>query len=128
MPHIGMASPRDGGTLVSYKSKFVLAYIDPIAAREQVTALAARFPSLCRIEVLPHETHGYWGENVSARGRKQMVALHITAAPDPAKAPAVLLMRSHHAREWINTIAVLEMAYQLIENYRPSDPDPQVQA
>ncbi len=36
-------------------------------------------------------------------------------------------MRSHHAREWINAIAVVETARQLLENYRPEDSDPRVQ-
>jgi hypothetical protein len=112
---------------VSYRSRFFSAYLDPVVAKEQIAALVREYPALCRLETLPHRTHGYWGDRVEVHGRQEMVALHITAAPDPAQVPAVLVMRSHHAREWINTIAVLELAYQLAENYRPSDPDPRVQ-
>jgi hypothetical protein len=56
-----------------------------------------------------------------------MNVLHVTSQAGPAVKPAVLLMRSPHAREWINGIAVVEAAHRLLENYRPGDPDPRVQ-
>lgn len=34
----------------------------------------------------------------------------------------------HHAREWINALAVVETCRQLVENYRPDDTDPMVHA
>ena len=57
-----------------------------------------------------------------------MHLLRITAPNGAGPKPAVLLMRSHHAREWINALAIVETTRQLVENYRPADSDAMVQA
>ncbi|MCA1591081.1 MAG: hypothetical protein LC754_00160 [Acidobacteria bacterium] len=71
-------------------------------------------------------SHGYQGERAEARGQHPTRVLRITAPGGAAEKPAILLMRSHHAREWINALAVVETARQLTENFRPGDADPLV--
>lgn len=108
------------------RSRFVSRYLDPLAVDAEVDAIVAAFPDLCRLQTLPHRTHGYFGSHLAARGRHPMHLLRITAPGGPPAKPAVLFMRSHHAREWINALAIVETARQLVENYRPDDPDPAV--
>jgi hypothetical protein len=112
---------------MSFRSGFVTDYLDPLQAQAEIDSVVAAFPSLCRLETLPHKTHGYQGAKVEARGQQPMHVLRITAPGATAPRPAVLLMRSHHAREWINALALVETARQFIENYRPADTDPLVQ-
>lgn len=112
---------------MSFKAGFMQGYLDPLQVRDRIEDLARRFPELCRQETLPFETHGYWGDRQDARGRQKMTVLHVTSPRGPQTKPAVLLMRSPHAREWINAIAAVEAALQLVENYRPDDRDPRVQ-
>ncbi|WP_189636647.1 M14 family zinc carboxypeptidase [Rhodococcus sp. MTM3W5.2] len=111
---------------MSFRSGFVSKYLDPIAADVEIRTIASAHPELCRIDTLPHRTHGYFGTRVDARGMHPMHVLRITAPGGPRRKPAVLLMRSQHAREWINALAIVETASQLVENYRPSDPNPTV--
>lgn len=113
---------------MAFRERFITSYLDPLQAEAQVGEIVARFPHLCRAEELPHLTHGYFGQKAEAHGQSRMKVLRITAPGGVGVKPAVLLMRSHHAREWINPMAVLETARQLLENYRPEDPDPRVQA
>jgi Zinc carboxypeptidase len=113
---------------MAFKSGFVTNYLDPLKVEEEVRDLIQRFPDLCRLEDLPFESHGYWGEKQQAFGRHRMRVFHVTSPRGPKTKPAVLLMRSHHAREWINSIAVIETARQLVENYRPEEDDPRVKA
>jgi hypothetical protein len=112
---------------MSFRSGFVTDYLDPLQAQREIEALTASFPTLCRLESLPHKTHGYHGVKVEARGPQPMHVLRITAPGATQPRPAILLMRSHHAREWSNAIAVIEAARQFVENYRPADSDPLVQ-
>ncbi|HKY30008.1 MAG TPA: M14 family zinc carboxypeptidase [Pyrinomonadaceae bacterium] len=112
---------------MAFENRFFENYLDPLQVEIQVSELANRFPNLCRIEELPFLSHGYEGEKVEARGRHKVRMLRITAPGTATPKPAVLVNRSTHAREWINPIAVLETALQLMTNFRPDDPDPQVQ-
>lgn len=113
---------------MAYRERFVTAYLNPLEVAAEFANLSHQFPNLCRLEELPYLTHGYQGVKVEARGRQKMYVLRITAPSGPASKPAILLMRSPHAREWINALAVVETARQLLENYRPADMDPRVQA
>jgi hypothetical protein len=92
----------------------------------EINGLAEAFPNLCRLESLPFLSHGYEGEHAEARGRHPMHVLRVTAPGGAPTKPAVLLMRSHHAREWINSLAIVEVARQLIENFKPGDTDARV--
>lgn len=112
---------------MAYRTGFADNYLDPLTIARGFTALPAAAPQLCRLETLPFLSHGYRGVRAEARGRHAMNVLHLTSPEGPAVKPAILVMRSHHAREWINGIAVFELAHRLIENYRPDDPDPRVQ-
>jgi hypothetical protein len=113
---------------MAFRERFVTDYLDPLQAEKQIGEIVCQFPDLCRLEELPYLSHGYEGQKVEARGRHAIKVLYITAPGGAQTRPAVLLMRSHHAREWINAMAVIETARQLVENYRPDDPDPRVQA
>lgn len=113
---------------MAFRERFVSDYLDPLQTEAQISQIANAFPSLCRLETLPYLSHGYQGEKVEARGRHPIRVLHITSPNGVATKPAVLLMRSHHAREWINAMAAIETARQLVENYRPGDPDARVQS
>src|SRR6185312_15766098 len=62
-----------------------------------------------------------------ARGQHAMRVLRVTAPGSTILKPAVLLMRSQHAREWINSLAIIEVARQLVENFKPGDTDARVQ-
>lgn len=112
---------------MAFRERFFTDYLDPLQAEAQVSEIVARFPHLCKLEELPHPTHGYFGQKVEAHGQSSVKLLRITAPGSAEVKPAVLLMRSHHAREWINPLAVLETALQLLENFRPEDADPRVQ-
>src|SRR5205085_7720127 len=112
---------------MSFHSRFVTNYLDPLQVEAEIAAIVSAFPTLCRLETLPHLSHGYNGSKVEARGKQPTRVLRITAPGATSRRPAVLLMRSHHAREWINSLAVIETARQFVENYRPADSDPLVQ-
>lgn len=109
-----------------FQDRFVNSFPNPLEVDEAFANLALEHSELCRIEQLPYESHGYQGQREDARGRHLMNVVRITAPNSTMEKPAVLLMRSHHAREWINAIAVVETARQLLENYRSGDPDPRV--
>jgi hypothetical protein len=111
---------------MGFHNRFVTKYLNPLEVMAEVRSLVAKFPDLCRLEELPLQTHGYWGEKEEARGRQKMHVLRITSSKGPETKPAVLLMRSQHAREWVNSMAVVESACQLLENYRPDDSDSRV--
>ena len=111
---------------MGFRSGFVSTYLDPLAVDAEINAIVTAHPGLCRLETLPHRSHGYFGTRVDTRGKHPMHLLRITASDGARPKAAVLLMRSHHAREWINALAVVETARQLVENYRPDDPDPTV--
>lgn len=121
-------SPVEGIQSMAYRDRFVTKYLNPLEVEAEVANLVLRFPDLCRLEELPFLTHGYMGTQIEARGRHRMHALRITSPHGSSPKPAVLLMRSPHAREWINAMAIVETALQLLENYAPGDPDPRVQA
>ena len=112
--------------MTGFRRGCVSEYLDPLAVEAEIAAIVAAHPELCRLETLPHLSHGYFGSRVDARGRHPVHLLRITAPGGARPKPAVLLMRSHHAREWINALAVVETARQLVENYIPGDPDPTV--
>src|SRR5690242_14279063 len=105
---------------MSFRTGFVMDYLDPLQVGAEIDALVASFPNLCRLETLPHRTHGYQGGRVEARGPQPMHVLRLAVPGAASPRPAVLLMRSHHAREWSNSMAVVEAAHQLVENYRPN--------
>lgn len=109
-----------------FRDRFVSKFPNPFKVDAIFATLADEHSDLCRLEQLPFLSHGYHGQRVEAHGRHPMNVLRITSPTGPAEKPAVLLMRSHHAREWINAIAVVETARQLLENYRPDDTDPRV--
>lgn len=111
-----------------FRRGFVSSYLDPLAVDAEIATIVAAHPELCRLETLPHLSHGYFGSRVDARGKHPIHLLRITAPGGARPKPAVLLMRSHHAREWINALAVVETSRQLVENYRPDDTDPMVRA
>lgn len=113
---------------MAFRDRFVSRYLNPLEVEAEFRDIAARFPDLCRLEELPHLTHGYEGVKVEARGKQKMYVLRFTSPAGTSPKPAVLLFRSPHAREWINALAVVETARQLTENYRQADPDPRVQA
>ncbi len=114
--------------MTGFRRGFVSTYLDPLAVDAEITTIVAAHPELCRLETLPHLSHGYFGSRVDARGKHPIHLLRITAPGGAHPKPAVLLMRSHHAREWINALAVVETSRQLVENYRPDDTDPMVRA
>ncbi len=111
---------------MTFRSRFVTKYLNPLEVEAEVNGLAEEFPDLCRLEPLPFLSHGYEGERVEARGRHPMRVLRVTAPGGAAAKPAVLLMRSHHAREWVNSLAIVEAARQLVENFKPGDTDARV--
>ena len=113
---------------MSFRRGFVSEYLDPLAVDTEIASIVTAHPDLCRLETLPHLSHGYFGSRVDTRGKHPMHLLRITAPNGAGPKPAVLLMRSHHAREWINALAIVETTRQLVENYRPADSDPMVQA
>ncbi len=112
---------------MAFRQRFFSGYLNPLEVEAEVMRIAAQFPELCRLETLPHLSHGYQGQRPEARGRHAIKVLRITAPGTAISTkPIVLLMRSHHAREWINPVAALETARQLVENFRPEDLDPEV--
>ena len=111
---------------MQFQDRFVSKFPNPLEVDAIFVALAKEYTDLCRLEQLPYLSHGYYGQRVEAHGRHPMSVLCITSPEGPVEKPAVLIMRSHHAREWINAIAVVETARQLLENYRPDDTDPRV--
>lgn len=111
---------------MTFRSGFVTKYLNPLEVEAEISGLAEQFADLCRLESLPFLSHGYEGERVEARGRHPMRVLRVTAPNGTTTKPAVLLMRSHHAREWINSLAIVEFARQLVENFKPADADPRV--
>lgn len=108
---------------MGFRSGFVTRYLNPLEVEAEIATIVQTFPSLCRLETLPYLSHGYQGSRVEARGRHPMHVLRITAPGATRPKPAVLLMRSHHAREWINALAIVETVRQLVENYRLDDSD-----
>ncbi len=113
---------------MAFRNRFVTRYLNPLEVEDEFRTLVGLFPSLCELTELPYLTHGYEGDRLEAHGRHHMHVLRITSPQGTNPKPAVLLMRSPHAREWVNSLAVLETARQLLENYRPADSDPHVQS
>lgn len=111
---------------MAFRSHFVTRYLNPLEVEAEVNNLAEAFPDLCRVESLPFLSHGYNGQRTEARGQHPMHVLRVTAPDGATPKPAVLLMRSHHAREWINSLAIVEVARQLVENFKPGDTDARV--
>ena len=111
---------------MSFRQRFLKAFPNPLEVDSTFATLANEYSEFCRLEQLPYLSHGYYGQRAEAHGQHPMKVLRITAPNASTEKPAVLLMRSHHAREWINAIAVVETARQLLENYRPNDADPRV--
>jgi hypothetical protein len=112
---------------MAFRQRFVTSYLDPLAVETEFKSYPGKYPGLCTLEELPLATHGYTGVHTPAHGPRKMYLLRISSSNGPATKPAVLLMRSPHAREWINGIAVVEAALEFLENYRADDPDPLVQ-
>ena len=112
---------------MTFLSRFVTKYLNPLEVEAEINALVEEFSDLCRLEALPFLSHGYEGERVEARGQHPTRVLRVTAPDSTTTKPAVLLMRSHHAREWINPLAIIEVARQLVENFKPGDTDARVQ-
>ena len=109
-----------------FRNRFVSKFPNPLEVDAAFAELAQEHAHLCTLEQLPYWSHGYYGQRLETRGQHPMKVLRITSPEGPKEKPAVLLMRSPHAREWINAIAVVETARQLLENYCPDDPDPRV--
>ena len=72
---------------MSFRSGFVTDYLDPLKVLAEIDAIVAAFPTLCRLETLPHKTHGYNGAKVEARGQQPMHVLRITAPGATAPRP-----------------------------------------
>ena len=109
-----------------FRNRFVSKFPNPLEVDATFEELAKEHQHLCTLEQLPYLSHGYYGQRLETRGQHPMKVLRITSPKGPKEKPAVLLMRSPHAREWINAIAVVETARQLLENYRTDDADPSV--
>ncbi|HSE17757.1 MAG TPA: M14 family zinc carboxypeptidase [Pyrinomonadaceae bacterium] len=112
---------------MTFRSRFVTRYLNPLEVEAEVNTIVEEFSELCRLESLPFRSHGYQGERVEARGQHPMRVLRVTAPGGTTMKPAVLLMRSQHAREWINSLAIIEVARQLVENFNVGDTDSRVQ-
>ena len=62
---------------MAFRERFFADYLDPLRAEARVGEIAARFPQLCRLEELPHLSHGYSGQKAEAHGRSRMKLLRI---------------------------------------------------
>jgi hypothetical protein len=45
---------------VGFRRGFVSTYLDPLAVDTEIAAMVAAHPGLCRLETLPHLSHGYF--------------------------------------------------------------------
>lgn len=105
---------------------FIDHYIDAAEASERVQALAVEFPALCQHITLPYMTHGYDGINPELIGPTQVHVLRITTTPSAISKPGLLVVCGTHAREWVNPLIAIEFAEQLLRNYSPGSPDPEI--
>ncbi|NQV31444.1 MAG: VWA domain-containing protein, partial [Phycisphaeraceae bacterium] len=101
-------------------------YMDAAEASQRIQALAAEFPALCQHIILPYATEGYDGSNLELIGPAQVHMLRITTTPGILSKPGLLLVCGTHAREWVNPLIAIEFAEQLLRNYSPGDPDPDI--
>ena len=64
---------------MGFRRGFVSEYLDPLAVEADITAIVTAHPELCRLETLPHLSHGYFGSRVDARGMHPLNLLRFTA-------------------------------------------------
>lgn len=103
---------------------FVDRYLDADEVAARIAALAAEFPALCHLGVLPEASHGYDGAVPALAGPSDVQLLRLTDDPADRSRPALLLVCGTHAREWINPLIAIEFAEQLVRNYDPASADP----
>lgn len=105
---------------------FVDQYLDADEVAARISALAASFPALCHLSVLPEASHGYDGAVAALVGPSDVQLLRLTNDPANRSRPALLLVCGTHAREWINPLIAIEFAEQLVRNHDPASVDPDV--
>jgi hypothetical protein len=105
---------------------FVDAYLDAAEVAARIESLAAEFPSLCQLTILPYATSGYDGSNAALTGPANVQLLRITNNAADVSRPGLLLVCGTHAREWINPLIAIEFAEQLLRNYNPASADSDV--
>ena len=103
---------------------FVDRYLDADEVASRIAALAAEFPALCHLGVLPEASHGYDGAVPALAGPSDVQLLRLTNDPADRSRPALLLVCGTHAREWINPLIAIEFAEQLVRNHDPASLDP----
>ncbi len=103
---------------------FVDRYLDADEVAARIAALAAEFPALCHLGVLPEASHGYDGAVPALAGPSDVQLLRLTDDPADRSRPALLLVCGTHAREWINPLIAIEFAEQLVRNHDPTSLDP----
>lgn len=105
---------------------FVDHYMDAVETHARIGALAAEFPALCTLSMLPYTTAGYDGAAPGLGGSASVRLLRITTTPAAASKPGLLLVCGTHAREWVNPLIAVEFAEQLLRNYAPGSADPDI--
>ena len=105
---------------------FVDQYLDADQVAARISALAASFPALCHLSLLPEATDGYDGAVAALAGPSDVQLLRLTNDPVNRSRPALLLVCGTHAREWINPLIAIEFAEQLVRNHDPASVDPDV--
>lgn len=115
------ASDDDSDDFLS--TGFVDAYLDAAQVATRIQSLAAEFPSLCQLSVLPHVTHGYDGSVAALAGPATVQLLRITNNPADHSRPGLLLICGTHGDEWLNPLIAIEFAEQLLRNYDPASAD-----
>lgn len=115
----------DGGD-DALSTGFVDHYLDADEVAARISALAASFPALCHLSVLPEASHGYDGAVAALVGPSDVQLLRLTNDPANRSRPALLLVCGTHAREWINPLIAIEFAEQLVRNHDPASIDPDV--
>ncbi|WP_405095303.1 M14 family zinc carboxypeptidase [Micromonospora sp. NBC_01412] len=84
-------------------------YSEPGGIRDELTATAARFPKLAKVETIGRTVQG-----------RPILAVKVTrdarTVPD-GKRPAVLYASSQHAREWITPEMTRRLLHHVLDNY-----------
>lgn len=111
---------------LDFATGFVGAYLDSQGIHAAYAALQSAFPALCTLSDLPEATTGYDGSVAALAGSSPVKLFRITSTPAITANPAMLVVAGLHAREWAPPLAALEFASQLLNNYSPGSPDPEV--
>jgi hypothetical protein len=116
----------DGGIVDSLMTGFTTSYLDAAQVAARISSLAATFPAICHLSLLPEPTSGYDGSVPGLAGPANIQLLRITNTPATHSKPGLLFIGGTHAREWINPLIAIEFAEQLARNYNPASTDPAV--